>query len=65
MSESKNTIIEGNNNEVENLGCPPDILTSVLHTISDKDKQINRVIALLEKKDEQIDRLLTLLENKQ
>ncbi|MFR9543559.1 MAG: hypothetical protein SNH27_16100 [Rikenellaceae bacterium] len=56
------TNIEGNHNEVENIGCTPDVFNAVLKALNTKDQQVDRVLAIIEKKDEHIDRLLNLLE---
>ncbi|MFR9498029.1 MAG: hypothetical protein SNG27_07620 [Rikenellaceae bacterium] len=69
MKDSENTNIKGDNNEVEIIECSTDLLNSLMKMVVEKDKQINRVITLLESKDDQVaqilkrmDRLLDVLE---
>lgn len=56
MAEDKKTIIEGDNNEVENIGFSYNIVKSLIKSIHEKDIQVNRVLSLLEKRDEQLDK---------
>ncbi len=74
MGEPKIENISGNDNEVEIINCSTDLLNTLMKMVVEKDKQINRVITLLENKDDQVaqilkrmDRLLNVLEanNKQ